>query len=133
MHQGNQRHDRTSRDENKTGTIVAHAGAAVTVAAARRVRLCGYVVAAGAAPFCDRPALAGSSYCADHRALCAVRPASPGFAALADAQVRAARAPTPPPPELGWLAATAPESFDESDDERLAGLDLPTAAASADE
>lgn len=36
------------------------------------------------------------------------------------------------PPELGWLIAV-PEFFDESDDERLAGLDLPARAVAHDE
>jgi len=130
------RHGCTLEDENKTSTTVAPAAPAVTgePAALHRAGLCGYVVAPGAAPFCDRPALAGGSYCAWHRALCAVGPASPDFAALANAQLRAGDALSMPPPEFGWLAAPGPpEPLDESDAERLAGLDLPPAGISSDE
>ncbi|MDE2229435.1 MAG: hypothetical protein KGL11_10400 [Alphaproteobacteria bacterium] len=125
-----QSHDCTPQVENKSSTTIAPAAAAVTAdpAASRRAGLCGYVVAIGAAPFCDRPALPGGSYCAEHHARCAVGPASPDFAALADAQARAGDALAVPPPELGWLKAPSlPEPLDESDDERLAGLDLPPA------
>ncbi|MGH7002083.1 MAG: hypothetical protein ACREEA_11320 [Stellaceae bacterium] len=83
-------------------------------------------------PFCDRPALPGSSYCAWHRALCAVAPASSAFAGLAAAQIVAGETRAAPPPERGWLVAP-PEFFDESDDERLAGLDLPPARIAHDE
>jgi len=113
--------------ENKTSTTITFAAAPVTTAAVppRRAGLCSYVVAPGAAPFCDRPTLPGGSYCACHRALCAVAPTNAQFAALADAQMRAGDS-LAPPPELGWLAAPAPpEALDESDAERLAGLDLP--------
>ena len=97
-----------------------------------RAGLCGYVIAPGATPFCDRPALASSSYCTWHRALCAVTPAGPTFPALAAAQVADAERHTAPPPEFGWFDAP-PETFDESDDERLAGLDLPAPAIAHDE
>ena len=121
--------------ENKTCTYLTPPAVAVTAAAPQtRAGLCGYVVAAGMAPFCDRPALAGGSYCAEHRALCAVAPANPAFAALAAAQARAGDVVVAPPPELAWLKAPAPpERFDESDDEALAGLDLPPAEISHDE
>jgi hypothetical protein len=115
-------------EENKTGTHIAQATPAVTAAGApqRRPGLCGYVVAPGAAPFCDRPALPDGSYCEWHHALCAVAPASPDFAALAAAQTMAADRPGAPP-ELGWLNAPPPEFPDDSDDDCLAGLDLPPA------
>ena len=93
------RHDDTLPDENKTGTSVTLSTPPVTAIESRRTGLCGYVIEPGATPVCDRPALAGSSYCAWHRALC----------------------------------AAPPEFFDESDDERLAGLDLPAPAIAYDE
>lgn len=129
------RHECLLHDKNKTSTTITPPAPPVTVYGAalrRRVGLCGYVVAPDAAPFCDRPALAGGSYCARHRALCTVAPASPAFAALAAAQIVAADARAVPPPDVGWLDAP-PESFDESDDERLAGLDLPAPAMAHDE
>ncbi len=132
MAEGIDRHGCTPTRENKTGTFLTAAGVAVTIEPrAPRAGRCGYVVAAGRAPFCDRPALPGGSYCARHRARCTVAPASPGFAALAALQVRVASAP---PPELAGLGAPAPpEPVDENDDERLAGLDLPPTAISRDE
>jgi hypothetical protein len=129
------RHNGATADENKTSTRLTPPTVAVTAAAPQaRAGLCGYVVAAGMAPFCDRPVLPGGSYCAAHRALCAVAPASPEFAALAAAQIRAGDVVVAPPPELAWLRAPAPpERLDESDDEALAGLDLPPAEISHDE
>jgi hypothetical protein len=119
------RHDCTLGYENKPSTTITFATAPVTSAGVppRRAGLCGYVVAPGAAPFCDRPALPGGSYCAWHRALCAVAPTSAQFAALADAQMRAGDSHALPPPE----------AVDESDAERLAGLDLPPTEISHDE
>lgn len=92
-------HDDLLPEENKTSTTVPQPAPSVTAVESSRAGLCGYVIEPGATPFCDRPASAGSSYCAWHRALCAV----------------------------------APEFFDESDDERLAGLDLPAPAIAHDE
>lgn len=92
-------HDDLLPDENKTSTTVARSAPSVTSVEPPRTGLCGYVIEPGATPFCDRPALAGSPYCAWHGALCAV----------------------------------APEFFDENDDERLAGLDLPAPAIAHDE
>ena len=126
------RHAYLLQDENKTSTTIMPLASPVTAFAPPRAGLCGYVIAPGATPFCDRPALAGGSYCAWHRGLCAVAPASPVFAALAAAQIVAADNRAVPPPELGWLNAP-PELFDENDDERLAGLDLPTPAIAHDE
>lgn len=127
-------HDNTSPNENKTSTTIASSLPSVTAGGEppARAGLCGYVIAPGATPFCDRPALAGSSYCAWHRALCAVAPASPAFPALAAAQVADAERRAATPPEFGWVDAP-PEAFDESDDERLAGLDLPAPAIAHDE
>ena len=92
-------HDDLLPDENKTSTTVARSTPSVTPAEPPRAGPCGYGVGSGATPFCDRPAVAGSPYCAWHRALCAV----------------------------------APEFFDENDDERLAGVDLPVPAIAHDE
>jgi len=54
---------------------------------------CGYVVTAewraGAARFCDARAVRGSSYCAEHRALCQVKPGSAAAARIVAAQARA--------------------------------------------
>lgn len=134
MEEGFRRHDNTLPNENKTSTTIAPSSLPVTACdePPTRADLCGYVIAPGATPFCDRPALAGSSYCAWHRALCAVAPASPAFPALAAAQHAAADMRAAPPPEFGWLDAL-PETFDESDDERLAGVDLPAPAIAHDE
>lgn len=132
MEEGIRRHDDTLLDENKTSTTVACSAPCVTSVESPRTGLCGYVIEPGATPFCDRPALAGSSYCAWHRALCAVAPASPAFAALVSAQLAVADNRAASPPELGWINAP-PEFFDESEDERLAGLDLPAPAIARDE
>jgi len=99
MEEGIRRHECLLQDENKTSTALAPSVAPVTFGEASRAGLCGYAIAPGVTPFCDRPALAGSSYCAWHRALCAV----------------------------------VPEFSDESDDERLVGLDLPPPAITHDE
>lgn len=136
MEKGDRRHECMLQNKNKTSTTIVHAAPLVTAYGAalrRRVGLCGYVIAPGVMPFCDRPALPGGSYCACHHALCAVAPASPNFAALATAQTAAADAPATPPPELGWLSAPpAPEPFEDGDD-GLAGLDLPPLAIAHDE
>jgi len=67
---------RLSQDENITGTINPSDG---DIKPDRRAALdtCGFVVPeawsyGGAEPFCNAPALPGSSYCARHRALCVV-------------------------------------------------------------
>jgi len=134
MEDGFRRHDSMLPNENKTSTTITPSLPPVTACdePPMRAALCGYVIAPGATPFCDRPALAGGSYCAWHRALCAVAPASPAFSALAAAQHAAADTRAVPPPELGWLDGP-PETFDESDDERLAGVDLPAPAIAHDE
>lgn len=133
MEEGIRRHGGVLQNRNKTSTTIAPSVPSVTAdEEPPRAGLCGYVIAPGATPFCDRPALAGSSYCAWHRALCAVAPASPAFVALAAAQIAAAEARAAPAPEFGWLTAP-PEPFDESDDERLAGLDLPAPVIAHDE
>lgn len=100
--------------------VRAHPGAAS--------RRCGYVVASrwhyGAPdPFCGAPAVPGSSYCALHRSLCAVDPASAAGRRLAVRQAAAARAVLPA--EFPPLAA--PEPLPDPDPvEALAGLDLPS-------
>jgi hypothetical protein len=94
--------------------------------------LCGYVARAGwrygmAPPFCDAPALPGSSYCAHHRALCILVPGS----AAAESAVRmleeAAAAAPAPPRELAFLgAASVPELEAAAErDDIAACLDLP--------
>ena len=135
MSEGIHRHRCTPACENKPSTTVtAHGVAVTTEPRGSATGLCCYVMAGGTAPFCNRPALPGRSYCAGHHALCAVEPASPAFAALAEIQLRAGDKSAPPPPELAWLRAPMPpEAFDESDAERLAGLDLPPAEIAPDE
>lgn len=127
-----QRDDSTLPDENKTSTTVAQSAPSVTAVESRRTGLCGYVIAPGAKHFCDRPVLASSSYCAWHRALCAVAPTSPAFAVLAADLIGAAETRAGSLPELGRFSAP-PEFFDESEDDRLAGLDLPAPAIAHDE
>ena len=84
--------------------------------------LCSYVVAEGwhygaPPPFCDAPAAPGSSYCAEHRALCAVPLGSVAATRVLAAQAHAAGSGTalPPPPEPLEIDA----------DEALNALDLP--------
>jgi hypothetical protein len=94
---------------------------------------CGYVVAAtwryGAPdPFCDAPALPGSSYCAAHRALCAVDPATEEGRRLASRQAAAAQAALPdafpplvapePPPETEPEEALGEIHVPAADDDR---------------
>lgn len=93
----------------------------------RPPRRCGYVVAPewryGAPdPFCGAPAMAGSSYCAAHRALCVVDPATAAGRRLSVRQAAAGHAILPA--EFPPLAA--PEPLPDPDPvEALAGLDLP--------
>lgn len=100
---------------------------------------CGYVDAEAwhygeGNPFCDAPALPGSSYCARHQALCAVAPDSPAGAAAARALAEAADAATVPPPELAFLAAvTLPELEAEAEPGDIAAcVDLPPARGAAE-
>ena len=81
----------------------------------------------GATPFCDAPALPGSSYCAGHRALCTIAPGSAAAETAALALDRAAAAAPSPPPELGFLdAASVPELDAAAEPEDIAAcLDLP--------
>jgi hypothetical protein len=78
-----------------------------------RQRPCGFIVGedwryGGASPFCDAPAVAGSSYCERHRVLCELAPDTP--AGVAAALALEAGAGPEPPPELGFLApAPIPE------------------------
>jgi len=92
---------------------------------------CGYVVAedwryGGAAPFCDAPAVPGSSYCAKHLALCAVAPGTKAGARILADQAAAARSDGIAPEAAGHAPAlTEPEPLDAEVDEDLGGLDLP--------
>jgi hypothetical protein len=91
---------------------------------------CSYVIAEGwhygePAPFCDAPTAPGSSYCAEHRALCAVPLGSVAATRVLAAQAHAARGSgTPPPP---------PEPLDLDADEALNALDLPRRDAAGGE
>lgn len=93
-------------------------------------RRCGYVVAAmwryGAPdPFCDAPALPGSSYCEAHHALCAVDPATEEGRRLAKSQASAALTVLPD----AFPPLAAPEPVPETEpDEALGEIDLPATA-----
>jgi len=93
---------------------------------------CGYVVREGwrygmAPPFCDTPALPGSSYCAQHRAICIL---APGSAAAARAARALDEAAAPAPRELAFLPEL--EAAAERDD-IAACLDLPAGGGAATE
>jgi len=101
---------------------------------------CGYVALVGwrygaAPPFCDAPALPGSSYCAHHRSLCIIAPGS-AAAELAARTLDAAAAAAPAPPrELAFLdAAAVPELEAAAErDDIAACLDLPAGVGAAPE
>lgn len=80
-----------------------------------------------APPFCDAPALPGSSYCARHRALCILAPGSAAAESAARALDAAAAAAPAPPRELAFLgAASVPELEAAAErDDIAACLDLP--------
>ena len=92
---------------------------------------CGYVVAedwryGGAGPFCDAPAVPGSSYCARHLALCAVAPGTKAAKRILADQAAAARSNGTPPETAGSVPAlTEPEPLDAEADADLGGLELP--------
>src|SRR5579883_510785 len=124
-------------EENITRTI-ADSGCVVTSlsrgssSAAERRRSCSFIAAEGwtygmDAPFCDAPALPGSSYCERHRALCEIAPRSPAGLAAARALTRDADAAPPPPADLAFLAASAPPEIEaEAEPQDIAAcLDLP--------
>lgn len=125
-------HPAPPRRENITGTI---AELPVPVTAESRgadaAQRCGYVVASGwrygaPDPFCGAPAAPGSSYCARHRSLCAVDPATPTGRRLARHQAAAARAALP----AGFPPLAAPEPLPDPEGiEALAELDLPAPSA----
>jgi hypothetical protein len=63
-----------------------------------------------APPFCDAPALPGSSYCARYRALCVIAPGSAAAERAARRLDEAAAAASAPSGELEFLdAAAVPE------------------------
>lgn len=115
--------DVVSNDENKTRTshTIEDAGAPVTPSRAggRPTASCVFVVRdtwryGEGDPFCGRPAVAGSAYCAPHHALCRASPRSlPARRALAlpdDA---------PPPPGLAPRELLEPGAFE------IGALDTP--------
>ncbi len=127
-----------SQHENITRTI-AEPPPLVTTRRAVPER-CGYVARAGwrygkGAPFCDAPALPGSSYCARHRALCTIAPGTAAAEIAARALDRAADAAPAPPPELAFLdAASVPELEAAAEPEDIAAcLDLPPEGGAAAE
>jgi hypothetical protein len=115
-------------NENISGTI-SDIPADVTGscnAGRRAVRPCSYVVATawrygGPDPFCNAPAVPGSSYCPRHHALCEGTAGEASAVELADNVVFL------PPPELAHLAATPlPDALDESEPaDALEGFALP--------
>jgi hypothetical protein len=72
-----------------------------------RTEPCGFVVAGAGlgARFCDKPALSGGSYCAEHAALCVARPGSRAARRRLLSLRRAAG--EAPPAELGALPPEA--------------------------
>jgi hypothetical protein len=94
---------------------------------------CGYVADArwhygAGSPFCDAPAVAGTSYCARHLALCTVPAASPEGARLAAEQRRAAEFAAGASGAAGLV--DLPDIDDEAD--ALAALPLPWCRAGGD-
>jgi hypothetical protein len=131
----NQRQDGLALEKNKTNTetIAGPSSPVTSIPEVLNPRLhipddrpCGFVVAQGASqPFCDEPALKGSSYCAVHHALCTVPPDSAAAERFLREQDRIAAQRDEPPPELAHLmAAGLTEIPEESDQERLAGIEL---------
>ena len=85
-----------------------------------------------APPFCDAPALPGSSYCAQHRALCVI---APGSAAAARAARTLDEVAAAAPGELAFLdGAAMPELEAAAErDDIAACLDLPAGGSAAAE
>ncbi len=81
-------------------------------------RRCAYIAAErwppGRAPYCGAAVVPGSSYCAEHAALCLLDPASEAGAALTREQARAAA--SAPPPDLPLLHAVAAPEPEDGDD-----------------
>jgi hypothetical protein len=124
--------------ENITRTI-ARSASLVTAGNGEGER-CGYVALVGwrygeATPFCDAPALPGSSYCARHRSLCIIAPGSAAAESAARALDQVASAAPAPPPELAFLdAAAVPELEAAAErDDIAACLDLPPGGGAASE
>jgi hypothetical protein len=88
-----------------------------------------------APPFCDAPALPGSSYCAQHRALCIVAPGSAAAERAARTLDEAAAAASGSPGELEFLDAAAVPELDAAAerDDIAACLDLPPGGGAAAE
>lgn len=100
--------------------------------AERSGRSCGYVAAKtwryGAGdPFCNAPAVKGSSYCARHRARCAIAPASEAGTQAAAALLRAGDRESAPPAEFAYLVLPLmPELEADAEPRDIAGcLDVP--------
>ena len=86
-----------------------------------------------APPFCDAPAAAGSSYCAQHRAVCVIAPGS-AAAEMAARRLEAAAAASPRSVrQLAFLdAAAVPELEAAAErDDIAACLDLPPGGGAA--
>src|SRR5579883_1559537 len=119
MHDATGPQERLASQENITRTI-ADSGCVVTSplkGSSSCRRSCSFIAAEGwtygmDAPFCDAPALPGSSYCERHRALCEIAPRSPAGLAAARALTRDADAAPPPPADLAFLAASAPPEIE---------------------
>jgi hypothetical protein len=88
-----------------------------------------------APPFCDAPALPGSSYCAQHRARCVIAPGSAAAERAARSLDEAAAAASASPGELAFLdAAAVPELEAAAErDDIAACLDLPPGGGAASE
>jgi hypothetical protein len=83
-----------------------------------------------APPFCDAPAVPGSSYCAHHHAICVIAPGSAAAEMAARRLEEAAAAARASPRDLAFLdAAAVPELEAAAERGDIAAcLDLPPAA-----
>ncbi|HEX6841057.1 MAG TPA: hypothetical protein VF113_06005 [Stellaceae bacterium] len=88
-----------------------------------------------APPFCDVPALPGSSYCAHHRALCVIAPGSAAAELAARTLDDAAAADAASPSELEFLDGAGMPDLDAAAerDDIAACLDLPVGGGAATE
>jgi hypothetical protein len=127
-----QQRERAAPKKNITGTIPQDTAPVMENRARRAAAPCGFVVAGedGRDGFCDAPAERRSSYCARHRALCQVAPASAGAASILAEFARAAERATPPglvPPDRAALPDPEPVEVVERAD-ALAGFVVERAA-----
>jgi len=101
---------------NKTETYQCHGRARPAGGA----ESCCYVIADDGSRhgprFCGAPAMPGSAYCRQHRALCAIDPGSAAGAGAISRLARAADRGASPPDELAYLASNATPELDCADE-----------------